>query len=177
MAELGAGVSSGTSCGARGDAAPRRSTRPRTASHTRLARSGCIARVLQTQTQTHVSVSHFLGSTVNMWIHSTFLPAVSIETSSSSSSSSSQRLQLFSMQFLSTCALKSSNNKSCRALPTAVVRVRARVRSCGICGGHSGRFSPTTSVSPASNCTSPIRGWYRGRLTIRPGLARTVLVF
>jgi ribosomal protein L37AE/L43A len=40
-----------------------------------------------------------------------------------------------------------------RWLPTVAARVRARVWSCGICGGHSGargRFSPSTSVSPAN---------------------------
>jgi hypothetical protein len=39
-----------------------------------------------------------------------------------------------------------------RWLPTAAAQVRARVWSCGICGGQSGaggRFSPSTSVSPA----------------------------
>jgi hypothetical protein len=38
-----------------------------------------------------------------------------------------------------------------RRLPTAAARVRAQVRSCGICGGQSGRFSPSTSVSPANS--------------------------
>jgi hypothetical protein len=41
-----------------------------------------------------------------------------------------------------------------RRLPTAAARVRAQFRSCGICGGetnwHWGRFSPSTSVSPAN---------------------------
>jgi hypothetical protein len=40
-----------------------------------------------------------------------------------------------------------------RWLPTAAARVRTRVWSSGICGGQSGaggRFSPSTSVSPAS---------------------------
>jgi hypothetical protein len=39
-----------------------------------------------------------------------------------------------------------------RRLPTAVSRVGARVRSCGICGGHRGSmFSPSTSVSSANS--------------------------
>jgi hypothetical protein len=39
-------------------------------------------------------------------------------------------------------------------LPTAAARVRAQVRSCGICGGqkwHWDRFSPSTSVSPGNS--------------------------
>jgi hypothetical protein len=41
-----------------------------------------------------------------------------------------------------------------RWLPTAAARVRAPVRSCGICGGQSvtaGRFSPSTSVSSTNS--------------------------
>jgi hypothetical protein len=37
-----------------------------------------------------------------------------------------------------------------RWLPSAAARVRARVRTYGICDGQSGRFSPSTSVSPAN---------------------------
>jgi hypothetical protein len=51
-------------------------------------------------------------------------------------------------------------------LPTATARVRAWVRSCGICSGR-GRFSPSTSISPANlhsiNCstiTITICVWY-----------------
>jgi hypothetical protein len=43
-----------------------------------------------------------------------------------------------------------------RWLPTAAARVQSRVWSSGICGGQSGvggRFSPTTSVSPAIHST------------------------
>jgi hypothetical protein len=57
-----------------------------------------------------------------------------------------------------------------RRHPTAAARVRAHVKSCGICGGqrHWGRFSPNISVSfpilipptvPHSP-TSIIQGWY-----------------
>jgi hypothetical protein len=48
-----------------------------------------------------------------------------------------------------------------RWLPTAAARVRARVWSSGICGGQNwrwGRFSPSSSVSPANlhstNCST-----------------------
>jgi hypothetical protein len=39
-----------------------------------------------------------------------------------------------------------------RWLPTAAAPVRSWVWSSGICGGQSGRFSPSTSVSPANSC-------------------------
>jgi hypothetical protein len=45
-----------------------------------------------------------------------------------------------------------------RWFPTAAARFRAQVLSCRICGGQSGRFSPSTSVSPANlyspNCST-----------------------
>jgi hypothetical protein len=56
-----------------------------------------------------------------------------------------------------------------RWLPTAAARVPARVKTCGICGGQSdtgGRFSPSTSVSPANlhssnySIISIIWDWY-----------------
>jgi hypothetical protein len=56
---------------------------------------------------------------------------------------------------------------SCR-IPSTVARVRAQVRTYGICGGRSGTgaaFSLSISVSPANHstdCSSPsiYRGWY-----------------
>jgi hypothetical protein len=38
-----------------------------------------------------------------------------------------------------------------RRLPTVAARVRAQVRSCGICGGQSGKFYESTSVSPVNS--------------------------
>jgi hypothetical protein len=54
-----------------------------------------------------------------------------------------------------------------RWLPTAAARVRFRA-ACGVCGGRSGtggRFSPSTSVSPANHSTNfsiiiTTRGWH-----------------
>jgi hypothetical protein len=37
-----------------------------------------------------------------------------------------------------------------RRLPTAAARLLAQVRSYGVYGEQSGRFSPSTSVSPAN---------------------------
>jgi hypothetical protein len=59
---------------------------------------------------------------------------------------------------------------SCR-LPTAAVRARARLRSCGICGGQSGagagfllvlRFPLPILITPTAphSSSSIIRGWY-----------------
>jgi hypothetical protein len=47
-------------------------------------------------------------------------------------------------------------------LPTAATSVRARVRSCGICGGQygtGGRFSPSTLLHSThyTDCCTPIR--------------------
>jgi hypothetical protein len=57
-----------------------------------------------------------------------------------------------------------------RRLPTTAARVRAQVRSCGICGGLRGtgagflralRFSlPVLTAPTASHSSSTIRGWY-----------------
>jgi hypothetical protein len=57
-----------------------------------------------------------------------------------------------------------------RRLPTAAARVRAQVRSCGICGGQSGtgacflrvlRFLLPILIPPiAPHSSSIIRGWY-----------------
>jgi hypothetical protein len=53
-----------------------------------------------------------------------------------------------------------------RWLPTAAARVRAGVWSSEICGRQSGRFSPSTSVSPANLHSTNFsiiiinRGWY-----------------
>jgi hypothetical protein len=57
-----------------------------------------------------------------------------------------------------------------RQLPTAAARIRARVRSCGICGGQSGtgagflrvlRFPLPILIPPAApHSSSIIRGWY-----------------
>jgi hypothetical protein len=58
-----------------------------------------------------------------------------------------------------------------RWFPTAVARVRARVRSCGICGGQNGtgagflrehQFSLPISIPPIApqSPSSIIRGWY-----------------
>jgi hypothetical protein len=61
--------------------------------------------------------------------------------------------------------------KISRRLPTMAVRVRARVRSCGICGGLSGtgadflwvfRFPLPILIPPTAphSSSSIIRGWY-----------------
>jgi hypothetical protein len=65
-----------------------------------------------------------------------------------------------------------------RRLPTAAVWVRARVRSCGICGRQSGteagilrvlRFPLTILIPPtAPHSPSIIRGWYNRPVSGRP---------
>jgi hypothetical protein len=72
-----------------------------------------------------------------------------------------------------------------RRLPTAAARVRARVRSCGICGGQSGtgagflrvlRFPlPILIPSTAPHSSSIIRGWYNGPIVaaVPSGLSLT----
>jgi hypothetical protein len=67
-------------------------------------------------------------------------------------------------------ALCAVDQKVCRRLPTAAARVRAQVRSCGICGGQSGtganilrilRFPlPILIPLTAPHSSSIIRGWY-----------------
>jgi hypothetical protein len=56
-----------------------------------------------------------------------------------------------------------------RRLSIAAARIRVLVTSCGICGGtkwHWGRFSPSTSVSPANlhstSCSTVIIIYYLG---------------
>jgi hypothetical protein len=58
-------------------------------------------------------------------------------------------------------------------LPTAAARVRAQVKSCGICGGQSGvwgRFSPSTSVSPANHHSTNFFSTIT--ITYHPGLVQ-----
>jgi hypothetical protein len=57
-----------------------------------------------------------------------------------------------------------------RRLPTAAARIRAQVRSCGICGGRSGteagflrelRFPLPILIPPTTpHSSSTMRGWY-----------------
>jgi hypothetical protein len=64
-----------------------------------------------------------------------------------------------------------------RRLPTAAARVRAHVRSCGICGGQSGtgagflrlRLFPLPILIPpiARRSSSTIRGWYNAPISGR----------
>jgi hypothetical protein len=79
---------------------------------------------------------------------------------------------------------KLNNQAVSRRLPTAAVRVRSQVRSCGICGKQSdtvGRFSPSTSVSllvlisPNAPHSSVIQGWYNRPISVEVpnGLALT----
>jgi hypothetical protein len=56
---------------------------------------------------------------------------------------------------------------SCR-LPTAAARVQSRVSSCGICGLWFGRFSPSTSVSPAKYSTD----YFPFNICDHPGLVQ-----
>jgi hypothetical protein len=74
-----------------------------------------------------------------------------------------------------------------RRLPTAVARVRAWVRSCGICGGQSGtgagflqvlQFPLPILIPPtAPHSSSIIRGWYNRPLVaaVPSGLSLTAL--
>jgi hypothetical protein len=58
--------------------------------------------------------------------------------------------QIYEMTFIERHGVAIYNS----VFPTAAAWVRAQVRSCGICGGQSGtegRFSPSTSVSPANS--------------------------
>jgi hypothetical protein len=63
-----------------------------------------------------------------------------------------------------------------RWLPIAAARVRARVWSCGICGGQSGAgegflrvlpFLLTILVPPNAPYSSIVRGWYSGPISGR----------
>jgi hypothetical protein len=64
-----------------------------------------------------------------------------------------------------------------RRLPTVAARVRAQVRSCGICGGQSGtgasflrvlRFPLSILIPPTAPHSSFItRGWYNGPISGR----------
>jgi hypothetical protein len=72
-----------------------------------------------------------------------------------------------------------------RQLPTAAVRVRARVRSCGICGGQSGngagflrvlRFPLLIRIPlSAPQTSSIILGWYNRPVVaaVQSGLSLT----
>jgi hypothetical protein len=65
-----------------------------------------------------------------------------------------------------------------RRLPTAVIRVRSPVKSCGICGGQSGtgagflqvlRFLlPFLIPSTTPHSSSIFRGWYNRPISVSP---------
>jgi hypothetical protein len=51
---------------------------------------------------------------------------------------------------LTWCTRRAIAQAVSRWLPTAAARAQTRGWSCGICGGQSGRYSQSTSVSPAN---------------------------